>query len=299
MTTSHRSETPTSPRPVTYDHILVPLDGSKRAAVALRTGEVLASHFGAELHTISVASDPSERLVMCLDAAAIGVEPADHRVHGSEGIDAAAAIDALANELGSCLVCMSTHGRGRIAGTMLGSVARSVLQRRSSPVILIGPLADRQEYLDDLPPSPLSIPRVVACIDSSLGSDAERTATDTVALAADWASSLDMSLGILTVVAPSTDMSRAAQTESLQPRLAELAMLVADRAIGSVDIDVEFDPFDPAAGVRAHLSKHPAGLLVVSTHARSGFQRFAHGAVAADIIATSEGATLVVAVRHS
>ncbi len=42
----------------------------------------------------------------------------------------------LAGELGCDLICMGTHGRGTVAGALLGSVATKVLHLSSVPVLL-------------------------------------------------------------------------------------------------------------------------------------------------------------------
>ncbi|MEO7369281.1 MAG: universal stress protein, partial [Ilumatobacteraceae bacterium] len=55
--TDTRSPKASPPR---YEQILVPLDGSDDAAVALRTANALAAKFGATVHTLSVASTASD-----------------------------------------------------------------------------------------------------------------------------------------------------------------------------------------------------------------------------------------------
>jgi nucleotide-binding universal stress UspA family protein len=57
---------------------------------------------------------------------------------------------------------------------------------------------------------------------------------------------------------------------------------------------VAYDPISPAQGVRSHLDKEPAGLVAVTTHARSGWQRLLLGAVAASIVQVSVAPVLVV-----
>jgi len=42
----------------------------------------------------------------------------------------------LANELGCDLICLGTHGRGAVAGAMLGSVAGKVIHLATTPVLL-------------------------------------------------------------------------------------------------------------------------------------------------------------------
>lgn len=66
-----------------------------------------------------------------------------------------------------------------------------------------------------------------------------------------------------------------------------------------VDADGEIvrDPLGPASGVRAHLGQRPAGLVAVTTHARSGIQRVVLGAAAAGIVHASVAPCLVAPVR--
>src|SRR6266851_3847124 len=110
-----------------YRHVLVPLDGSEFAHGALRTARALAGRFAADLQTVSVAESPGDVEKLRSHAAyALGLAGAgDERVSVVVGDDAAAAIERRAAELSSCLVCLSTHGRGRFVGAIIGSVARS------------------------------------------------------------------------------------------------------------------------------------------------------------------------------
>lgn len=57
---------------------------------------------------------------------------------------------------------------------------------------------------------------------------------------------------------------------------------------------VIYDPISPAQGVRAHLDKEPAGLVALTSHARSGWKRLLLGAVAASIVQVSVAPVLVV-----
>jgi nucleotide-binding universal stress UspA family protein len=55
-----------------------------------------------------------------------------------------------------------------------------------------------------------------------------------------------------------------------------------------------YDPIGIAAGMRQHLSEEPAGLIALTTHARSGMQRIRLGAAAADIVRNATAPALVV-----
>jgi nucleotide-binding universal stress UspA family protein len=276
--------------------VLVPIDGSEFALRALPTARALAGRFGAELHSVSVveADDHVGRLRM-LAAGSLGVDVADERVHVVSGEEPAEAIALRASELDSCMVCLTTHGRGRLHGAVVGSVARSVLQRSGGPVIALGPMADNPGW-SPRPrswPEPLSVPRLVACVD---GSD---TSEQVLPIAAAWAKALAMSLTILTVtedapepLRPEHQQSRygagvapESYIESLVERWSGL--------VPSIDGEVVRDPISAAGGIRIHLDQRPAGLVAVTTHARSGMRRALLGAQAANIVRASVAPCLV------
>ena len=303
MTATLNSDTTTATVGVHYDHVLVPIDGSERSTIALRTARELALRLRATLHTVSVAPDAAGLVQLgAAAAAALGVSPTDPRVHTVDSDDPAHAIAAVADRLGSCIVCMSTHAHDRFAGAVLGSAARELLQFRGQPVVMIGPLADRPVYMGDTWAEPLAIDRVVVCVDAdrSAAGDASltrRAGSALVEVAAGWALSLGMSLTILNVAAPKVTLTGTVGTDELEDWMARLA---ADAALRHLDVDthVEVDPVGTVEGVRSYLGAHPAGLLVVSTHARNGLDRLVHGATAAGITAASTIATLVVPIAQ-
>ena len=283
-----------SPRvsPQRYEQILVPLDGSDDATVALRTANALAARFGATVHTLSVGSTPSEIDQLRAKAAdALGVDRDDKRVHTGDSNDPAQAINDQADELGSCLVCMTTHGHGRLLGSVVGSVARSVMQGHRRPLVVVGRLADRKEYFETTWPEPLSVKRIVACVDDTASADA------VVMAAGDWANVLEMSLTILTVFVPAVSLSGDEHSDERGSFLERMHDLLADRSI-DVSTHAQSDPLGVAAGVSTYLSSNPAGLLVVSTHARSGLSRLIDGDTATSIIAAANVATVVVPLHN-
>jgi nucleotide-binding universal stress UspA family protein len=257
----------------------------------------LAERFGADLRTMSVAtsSDAAVRLFDEVSPTLDDDAASDHTVvvaRGGPGDE----IARRADELGSCLVCLSTHARGRVSGALLGSVAETVLQRSGEPIVALGPSADRPGWSPTPSrwPAPLSVARVIACVDGSEASEA------VLPVAATWARSLGMSLTVLTVVddAPtetrsSRPASRYGPTGDAADYVAELAQKLRDDAL-DVDGLVLRDPIGPASAVRAHLAERPAGLVVVGTRARSGLHRLVGGAGAASIVRASIAPCLVV-----
>jgi nucleotide-binding universal stress UspA family protein len=271
-----------------YRHVLVPLDGSELAAGAVSTGLALAARFGAELHTISAATDDKDADRLRAHAAsAVGLDYADDRIRVVVGGTPAAVIERRARELESALVCMSTHGRGRVIGAAMGSAARSIVQRLRAPLIAVGPSAERGPVFvsrkSPAPlPVPLSVPRLVACVDGSEPSE------QVLPVASTWARALGMSLSIVMVVdAPAPYHPEA---HAYIARLAEHWQHDGPDVSG----DILADPLSPADGVRAHLDIHPAGLVAVTTHAREGLRRLRLGATAANIVRVSVAPTLVV-----
>jgi nucleotide-binding universal stress UspA family protein len=107
-----------------------------------------------------------------------------------------------------------------------------------------------------------------------------------------------MSLSILTVT---DDQPPTGQTEprSRYGPSGDIDAYVADLvqqwngAVSEVDGVVVRDPIGLASGIRAHLHKRPAGLVAVTTHARSGMQRLMMGAEAAKIVHASVAPCLV------
>ena len=197
-------------------------------------------------------------------------------------------------------MCLTSHGRGRLQGAVVGSVARSVLQRSADPMVALGPMADNPGW-SPRPrswPEPLSVPRIVACVD---GSD---TSEQVLPLAAAWARALDMSLTILTVIEDAPDRSGRSEIEAATERTPTPESYIdhscssGAESLPDVDGEVVHDPIGAAGGIRAHLDQRPAGLVAVTTHARSGMQRALLGAQAASIVHASVAPCLVAPVRR-
>ena len=279
----------------TYRHVLVPLDGSDLAAGAVPAARRLAERFGAEIHTISVAESAAGADSLHRHAAEVlGVDPSDARVHVAVADDPAGAIRQQVDALGSCLVCMATHGRGRVVGALIGSVARSLLERGREPMIAVGPSGARPD--PDRPiTAPLGADVLIACVD---GSDASERV---LPVASAWVHALGMVLTIITVAEPSPPPLRADATwhrhhgpqmdaDEYMRRLGERWSEVAP----AVRTEVVYNPVSAADGLADYLESHPTGLLAVTTHARTGLDRVVFGAGAAGIVHASTAPVLVV-----
>lgn len=156
-----------------YQRILVPLDGSERAAAALSHAETLASL--AKAHLILLQVIPSSAMLIsesAISAPSMGLPTVDPFVSSAQyqsveqalaqeaqksldeavaplranAIDVetvilqgtpAEAILTYATDNKIDLIVMSTHGRTGLTRIVFGSVAESVLRRSPCPVLLV------------------------------------------------------------------------------------------------------------------------------------------------------------------
>ena len=284
-----------SPDPV-HHTILVPLDGSNFANGALPTARALAARFAATIHTVTVAvSDFKLDRIRREAAHALGTDPDDARIHVEIDADVAGAVHRRAAELDSCLICLSTHGRGRVAGTLIGSTARDIIERGREPVIVAGPSVVDPEPADETAIPLLGVDHLVACIDGTPASERG------LPVAAAWAHALGMRLTLVTVAEPSPPPVRIGapwrrhhgpneDADEYVRRLGEQWALVAP----GLDTFVVYDPISAAAGMTDYLAAHPTGLIAVTSHLRDPIAHLAFGSGAADIVHTSTVPALVI-----
>lgn len=274
------------PAALEYAHVVVPLDGSPFAERALPTAQVLARAVGAGLCVVSVAEDDVEAnwLRQQLAEAGLDVDGGDVRVVISE--EPARAILDITGELAPCLVCMASHGRGRVAGAVLGSVAASIVGIGAQPAVVLGPNAHGTQEANHGP--------ILACVDGSTGSET------VLPVAARWARALDRTLAICTVAEPTPTPNRPDATgfraHGPDDPEAYLDRLVATWATDGLAVEAVpiYNPISPADGLERYLRDHPVELVALTTHARTGVQRLALGSSAAGIIQESPAPVLAV-----
>lgn len=144
-----------------YQHILVPVDGSKASEEGLREALALARDQGAALRVVYVV-DPSTAAADMLTAAEYGSVHAELREQGQRVLTHARqkarrrtvdcetvlrdctgqVAEAIVEEARSwpCeLIVMGTHGRQGLSHLLMGSTAEGVLRRTPVPVLLVRP----------------------------------------------------------------------------------------------------------------------------------------------------------------
>jgi len=145
---------------IALKHVLVATDFGEAAEAALTYGRELARTFRAKLHVVHVVEDVTRSVAGILesplsfshaqaDAEDSAHELANHvlsdddrRTLGAEitvisRADAAPAIVDFARETRSDVIVMGTHGRGKIARLLVGSVAERVVRTAPCPVLVL------------------------------------------------------------------------------------------------------------------------------------------------------------------
>jgi nucleotide-binding universal stress UspA family protein len=284
-----------APEP-TYRTILVPLDGSHIAAGALPTARALATRFGATIHTVTVAtSDFDSERIRGEAAHALGTDPDDPRIHVEVDTDVAAAVHGCASDLDACLICLSTHGRGRVPGTLIGSTARDIIECCRQPVVVAGPRVVYPDPDDETAIRPLGVDHLVACVDGTPDSELG------LAVVAAWGDALRMKVTAVTVAEPCPPPLRIGvpwrrhhgpneDADEYVRRLGEQWALAAP----GLDTTVVYDPIGPAPGMKDYLAAHPTGLVAVTSHVRDPLSHLVFGSGAAEIVHTSTAPVLVI-----
>ena len=143
-----------------FERLLIPLDGSQSAELALPSAMTMADCFGSELLLLCVARIPhviggqgTERnepyavffenrrreARRYIQETAVQLQAKGYRTHGVvvEGESEAEAILHAAHELTADLIMMSTHGQSGLRRWAFGSTADKVLRAASIPLLLI------------------------------------------------------------------------------------------------------------------------------------------------------------------
>ena len=145
--------------PMTLTRILVPVDFSETSAAALKYAVALADAFQARLHLLHVVEDPVER-GWAAELAMVTSPEFERGAREHSDAELAQLLTqpererygaALVTEIGRPfanivkyarredidLIVMGTHGRGRMAHLIIGSVAENVVRKAPCPVLTI------------------------------------------------------------------------------------------------------------------------------------------------------------------
>lgn len=283
-----------------FRRILVPLDGSALAEAALGMATLLADPAGAEIRLLTVrpADDPDRaEAVAHLERARSDLAarwPGPVSTHVLAGT-AVAGIEAETVTWDADLVAMTTHGRGGLARAWLGSVADRFIRAADRPVLVLRPPTE-----DGPPPSPPVVDKIVVPVDGS------EIAEAAIPLGSDLARDLGLPLLLVRSVMPTgpvgfnnlpelAAMSREIDEDARERASEYLRELVVGMRPSGVHPSASLlTDVDPAAAI---LSQSSGGLVVMTTHGRSGLDRIVIGSVADKVVRASASPVLVIPAR--
>jgi nucleotide-binding universal stress UspA family protein len=283
--------------------ILVPLDGSPLAEQVLPYAQALLGP-GAELTLLDVVEEPesihgmSGRFLVPVEDVQRMLERQAHdylqkvestlrgdqlqaRLEVTRG-DPAVEILRVAAKRETELIAMTTHGRGALERWVFGSVADRVARNSLGPVLLVRP-SDRK-------PRPVAIRRLVVPLDGSPLSEEALPAAQTLAkrlgLPIHLITVIDVMRIIPVEVAPVVAFDAAVYEETLSQLDAGAAALIAE-----ISERLEHEGLRTSSEV-AHGSPfmaiadavHDGDLIVMTSHGRSGVQRWLLGSVAEKLV---------------
>ncbi len=257
--------------------LVVPLDGSDLARIALPVGEQLARAFGGSVLLLTSGwGSTVEELEANLsrEAAALDVPTTTSVVPDTFP---ATAIAQAADAAPDTVVVMATHGRSGIGRALLGSVAEDVLRGTDRPVTLVGPSTAADAGITG--------GELVVTTD---GSD---TSAAVLPRAARWARTLSLSARIVTVV----DQSGAAVGAEEGAAIGEALERAAD-VFRAEEVPVELTKLtgsDAASAIVGCATELGASMIAMTTHARKGWERTALGSVAMKVVHDSPCPVLV------
>jgi nucleotide-binding universal stress UspA family protein len=286
-----------------FKHILVPLDGSRLAEDILAPVESLAARFGSRVTLLHVVErDPPERVhgephlttktesENYLDGVArhmIASEiEVDVHVHERSVADVAAALDAHAHEYEADLIAMCKHGRSGIRDVVAGSIAQQIMRGGGTSIFLRPPREGGS--------GPFTLNRILLPIDLQHDREAVTEAGSVLARA------FESSIRLLTVV-PSLATARQGSVPArlLPGATAESLRMEIDEAVeqltrhtarfkdAGIDTSGTIRDEEPAAAILDEARASGADLIILSTHAQSGFNAWYGGSTGYRVISGS------------
>jgi nucleotide-binding universal stress UspA family protein len=253
-----------------FNRIIVPVDGSDESWRAVAVGDRLASTCAADLEIVLVAGGGDdverERHALRNRVAQAQVATPEPEVHVAEaaGRSVATILGERLEAVNGSILVMASSGRGRSAA-MVGSVANDVLCSTFGPVVLVGPAvpAGADIFGGDM----------VVALDGSARSET------VLGLAGAWSVGFGARLWLTTMLEPSGGAPDAFESNYVGRLARDLGLRTKH--------EVEFEVLhgtNAAHAVTDFAERIGAGLIIGTTHGRTGLARLTLGSTAAAIV---------------
>jgi nucleotide-binding universal stress UspA family protein len=242
--------------------IIVPLDGSPFSEGAVPIAHEIAGRVGAHVVLMATHFDDAdmERRMKYLAGVADRVDRDSIGLISINEHPNALVIEELIHDDPDRIVCMRSHGYGRVRWAVLGSVAERVVRESRRPMLLVGRHCAES--------SPSDTRHMLVCVDGSTNAD------PVVPVAIAWAKALGLDVQVARVVHPFAFGDRDSSDEVID---AIAARFVAD---GLEAVPVILHGSHVAGAIADYVTDSQIALVAMNTHARGGISRATLGSVA-------------------
>jgi nucleotide-binding universal stress UspA family protein len=286
-----------------WERILVPLDGSGLAELALAYAEELAIAFSSELVLlyVSEAKESQYRPMHQLYLEEVAKRVGEHLKKRAKikaivlTGEPAEGIINYAEKNKASVIIMASHGRSGIRGWVMGSVASKVLEATMVPVLLI-----RVGKPSKRAPGKHLLERILLPLDGSESGEAavpyikelgDRLGSEVILFGVVAAGQHVHTVGGLDYILypePEMELFKVEAREYLERLYRRLAG-------GKGAVRVELRVGDDVAGeVLRFAKKAKASLIAISAHGHSGIEKWVFGSVASKIVQVSQIPVLLV-----
>jgi nucleotide-binding universal stress UspA family protein len=289
-----------------FNRILVPTDFSRASDAALAHARMLAGSTGATVHLLHVVDTAFLATVLAdrRDYESAAYEKLQQRLSAERtgGILVVERSESPADEITRYarthnvdLIVMGTHGRGRVAHLLLGSVAEKVARTAPCPVLTMRetPRTPGGRRLRILVPTDFS-----QCSDAALDcakrmAGKRRGSVYLLHVIEDPATAVTFGSELCEPVSPEARQDRM---ENARIELGR-RMLADSRSRIVTTGDIVFGA--SAAMISAYAADHAFDMIVMGTHGRRGIAHLLMGSVAESVIRTARCPVLTVKSRHA
>ena len=287
-----------------YQKILVPLDASELAEVALPYAEELAERLGGEmtlLHVCDSEDDPNrhaheiyvEKMAESMSEKGLRAKPALLFGHVAEQIvDYADSEDA-------GLIVMATHGRSGIRRWVLGDVAAKVVRATRRPVALIraetGPPKPRDGILRKIL-VPLDGSKVAESVLPHVEALAKQKGLNGIEVVLLQVSEPPEIQSDYPASMPITWEDHVKEETARRKRGAEQYLAGVEKKLKDAGLKARSEALvgKPAQEITDYCSKDGFSLIVMATHGRSGLSRWAFGSIAEKVLLGTTSPIIVI-----
>jgi nucleotide-binding universal stress UspA family protein/amino acid transporter len=283
---------------VPFQKILVPLDGSSLAEQVIATARGFAREYGAELEIVCVENRESEEAVHLTDAqraeqatelqtymglvsSLIKGDGLDVETYYRQG-EPSAEIDAVCRDINADLIIMTTRGKFEFGQLMTKSMAQRMIQRTSTPILLIRPTNNWRSRRSEFK-------NILVALDGS--AEAEMVLPYIRAFANQFKSR------VLLFSVP-----EGSESEGYDEKIKQYLNEIADALKGEgIEIFTHVTGSGPARTILAVSQEESIDLIMMSSHGRGGVERSDQipiGSVAEKVVAETQCPVFLLPLRR-